>query len=138
MKRITLIFLGLTICLGSSAQDMDALIDAKVADMEEQVIEWRRHFHQYPELSNREVSTAKKSRRTSAESRSGGTDRYRLYGSCGNLGLGKTGSRSGTACGYGCSSRCRASKISHLLQRSEPLMMVKMWASCMPAVMTRM
>ena len=26
--------------------------------MEPKVIEWRRHFHQYPELSNREVKTA--------------------------------------------------------------------------------
>ncbi len=28
--------------------------------IEQQVIEWRRHFHQYPELSNREFETAKK------------------------------------------------------------------------------
>ncbi len=28
--------------------------------VEEQVIEWRRHFHQYPELSNREFKTADK------------------------------------------------------------------------------
>jgi len=31
-----------------------------VAEIEPQVIEWRRHFHQYPELSNREFNTAEK------------------------------------------------------------------------------
>ncbi|PWK53620.1 amidohydrolase [Pleionea mediterranea] len=29
------------------------------ADLEQQVIEWRRHLHQHPELSNREFATAK-------------------------------------------------------------------------------
>jgi amidohydrolase len=33
-------------------------IDAQAKVMEEQVIAWRRHFHQYPELSNRETKTA--------------------------------------------------------------------------------
>ena len=32
-------------------------LDQQVAEMEPQVIAWRRHFHQYPELSNRETKT---------------------------------------------------------------------------------
>jgi len=35
-------------------------IDALADKIEPKVIEWRRHFHQYPELSNREFKTAEK------------------------------------------------------------------------------
>ena len=35
-------------------------MDAQIADVESKVIEWRRDFHQYPELSNREFKTAEK------------------------------------------------------------------------------
>lgn len=35
-------------------------LDAQVKQVNQKVIEWRRHFHQYPELSNREFNTAKK------------------------------------------------------------------------------
>ncbi|ALS96936.1 amidohydrolase [Lacimicrobium alkaliphilum] len=34
-------------------------VSDRAAELEPQVIEWRRHFHQYPELSNREFETAK-------------------------------------------------------------------------------
>lgn len=34
-----------------------AKLDAQAAEVEAKVIEWRRHFHQYPELSNRETKT---------------------------------------------------------------------------------
>lgn len=33
-------------------------LDAQAQALEEQVIAWRRHFHQYPELSNREFNTS--------------------------------------------------------------------------------
>ncbi|GGD62520.1 amidohydrolase [Lacimicrobium alkaliphilum] len=33
-------------------------VSDKAKELEPQVIEWRRHFHQYPELSNREFETA--------------------------------------------------------------------------------
>lgn len=36
-----------------------AEIDKRIAASEPQLIEWRRHLHQHPELSNREVETAK-------------------------------------------------------------------------------
>jgi amidohydrolase len=34
-------------------------VSDRAAELEPRVIEWRRHFHQYPELSNREFETAK-------------------------------------------------------------------------------
>jgi len=37
-----------------------AMLDTEVKNVNKKVIEWRRHFHQYPELSNREFNTAKK------------------------------------------------------------------------------
>lgn len=41
------------------AIDMSRDIDAAAAKLMPKVVEWRRHLHQYPELSNREVKTAK-------------------------------------------------------------------------------
>lgn len=41
------------------AQDMSASINNSTAKIMPQVVEWRRHLHQYPELSNREFKTAK-------------------------------------------------------------------------------
>lgn len=36
---------------------LQAKLDQQAKEMEAQVIEWRRHFHQFPELSNRETKT---------------------------------------------------------------------------------
>ena len=44
---------------GVSAQSLAAEIDKLTAAVEPELIEWRRHLHQHPELSNREVETAK-------------------------------------------------------------------------------
>ena len=41
------------------AQDLAATVDQRVRALEGKVIEWRRHAHQNPELSNRETNTAK-------------------------------------------------------------------------------
>jgi amidohydrolase len=38
---------------------LSADIDRLIADAQPQLLEWRRHLHQHPELSNREVETAK-------------------------------------------------------------------------------
>lgn len=49
--------------IGSLAQTspkLQAKTDQMAKTIEPKVIEWRRHFHQYPELSNREVKTAAK------------------------------------------------------------------------------
>jgi amidohydrolase len=47
--------------LGSvhAQQGLDERVDELADGLEAQVIEWRRHFHQYPELSNLEFETAK-------------------------------------------------------------------------------
>lgn len=59
MKNSLLIFMGLfSFTLG--AQQIDSEISAAAEEIEEQVITWRRDFHQYPELSNREHETAEK------------------------------------------------------------------------------
>ena len=36
-----------------------SLLDKEAAAIEQKVIEWRRHFHENPELSNREFNTGK-------------------------------------------------------------------------------
>ena len=53
-------FLFSLILIHSFAQTnpkLQAKIDQQATEMEAKVIEWRRHFHQYPELSNRETKT---------------------------------------------------------------------------------
>lgn len=44
----------------SFSQDLHKIALEKAEDIEEKVIEWRRHFHENPELSNREYKTGKK------------------------------------------------------------------------------
>jgi amidohydrolase len=60
MKKIILALSVLT-ALSSQAFpiDMSREIDAATTKLMPKVTEWRRHLHQYPELSNREVKTAK-------------------------------------------------------------------------------
>jgi amidohydrolase len=55
-KTLILLFAG----YGAFAQvnsKLQAKLDQQAKEIEQQVIEWRRHFHQYPELSNRETKT---------------------------------------------------------------------------------
>jgi len=40
--------------------DMTSTVATEAAKVNQSVIDWRRHFHQYPELSNREFKTAEK------------------------------------------------------------------------------
>lgn len=59
-----LIFVSCTVCshMAFSAQEVKSenkQVSNLADDVEAQVIKWRRHFHQYPELSNREFNTAK-------------------------------------------------------------------------------
>lgn len=56
MKRLTIILLLFTVGVQGQNQKIDKLID----DVESKVIEWRRDFHENPELSNREFETSKK------------------------------------------------------------------------------
>src|SRR6478609_2146203 len=59
MKKIYTLLLSL-IAFSTVAQvnpKLQAKLDQQAKEMEPKVIEWRRHFHQYPELSNRETKT---------------------------------------------------------------------------------
>lgn len=66
MKKLIslIVFIALT-CFAvqlnaqSSGFDWNEYIDRQSEELFEKVVEWRRHFHQYPELSNREFETAK-------------------------------------------------------------------------------
>ncbi|WKN42022.1 amidohydrolase [Tunicatimonas pelagia] len=60
MKYLLLLTAFTTLGLSSSGQDLKQQIDKKAQALEEQVINWRRDIHQYPELSNREFKTAEK------------------------------------------------------------------------------
>ena len=59
-------FLGIALALVSASSyaqvsaKLQAKIDADARQLENKVIEWRRHFHQFPELSNREFNTGAK------------------------------------------------------------------------------
>ena len=56
MKKLTILFFLITIGLNAQTQKINKLIDK----IEPKVIDWRRDFHQNPELSNREFNTAEK------------------------------------------------------------------------------
>ena len=60
MKNLLTFFIALLLLSNAVvAQDMTASINNSTAKIMPQVVEWRRHLHQYPELSNREFKTAK-------------------------------------------------------------------------------
>ena len=60
MKKLFCVLFVLSFCVNSvPAVDMSKEINAATDKVMPKVIEWRRHLHQYPELSNREVKTAK-------------------------------------------------------------------------------
>src|SRR5687767_13759524 len=56
-------FLGIALALvsvssfGQVSAKLQTKIDTDARELEGKVIEWRRHFHQFPELSNREFNT---------------------------------------------------------------------------------
>jgi amidohydrolase len=61
MKTLCVTLLSILIFETAVAQmnsKLQAKIDQQAREIEGKVIEWRRHFHQYPELSNREIKTA--------------------------------------------------------------------------------
>lgn len=63
MNKILLLAFFLLITSSSISQvnlKLQAKIDQEAKDIEAKVIEWRRYFHQNPELSNREVKTGAK------------------------------------------------------------------------------
>jgi amidohydrolase len=58
IKKLLFIALFVNV-LSLTAQQNNTIIAKKALDVEPKTIEWRRHFHEFPELSNREVETAK-------------------------------------------------------------------------------
>jgi amidohydrolase len=59
MKRIFLaVFALMVLSVSVFSQDRSAEIAAAAEKIMPKMVEWRRHLHQYPELSNREVNTA--------------------------------------------------------------------------------
>jgi amidohydrolase len=60
-KLLSLLTLSLiTLSLTAQSSDLKEMINKRADELEEQVIEWRRYFHENPELSNREFNTAEK------------------------------------------------------------------------------
>lgn len=60
-NQIFILFLfSFVFITNNNAQTLIATADSKAIALEKQVIEWRRHFHENPELSNREFETAKR------------------------------------------------------------------------------
>lgn len=59
MKKITLLVACFT-ALSAGAQTLPTNYPQLVKDITPKVVEWRRHFHQNPELSNREFKTGEK------------------------------------------------------------------------------
>ncbi len=60
MKRMLAAMLAVfSLTHAALAVDMSKEIDAATAKIMSKVVDWRRHVHQYPELGNREVKTAK-------------------------------------------------------------------------------
>ncbi len=59
MKKIYILVFTLLsgICLGQMDPKLQATINQQAKEMEPKLIEWRRYFHQHPELSNREFKT---------------------------------------------------------------------------------
>lgn len=56
---VLVIVSGSLLPVTARAQSLSAEIDKLTAAVEPELIQWRRHLHQHPELSNREVETAK-------------------------------------------------------------------------------
>lgn len=55
MRKLILSLLFLPACAFAQQN-----LDAKIKDVATKVVEWRRYFHEHPELSNREFNTSKK------------------------------------------------------------------------------
>jgi amidohydrolase len=57
MKKIIILLLLGQATFAQVNSKLQAKLDQQAKEIEAKVIEWRRHFHQYPELSNRETKT---------------------------------------------------------------------------------
>ncbi|MBX2964912.1 MAG: amidohydrolase [Cyclobacteriaceae bacterium] len=60
LLTITLFLMTIVVAQAQTPSKLQTKINQQATAIEPKVIEWRRHFHQYPELSNRETKTAQK------------------------------------------------------------------------------
>lgn len=60
LSNLAAVLFTMLISFTSGAQQIDPEINQAADELEQQVIEWRRHFHENPELSNREFQTAER------------------------------------------------------------------------------
>src|SRR6266498_6058210 len=58
MKKLTTLITMILSLQVFSQQKISSLIDQKAMAVQSKLVEWRRHIHQHPELSNREYKTA--------------------------------------------------------------------------------
>ena len=58
MKKSSILFLCL-FSMSSYAQELPKIFPALLTNIEPKLIGWRQHFHEFPELSNREFNTGK-------------------------------------------------------------------------------
>lgn len=56
--KLTTSLLLLLCCSATFAQDISKTIEVKATAIQAKLVEWRRHFHEHPELGNREFKTA--------------------------------------------------------------------------------
>lgn len=59
MRKLLLLSILAFSSLSMNAQELPKNYNTLVKEVEPQLINWRRHFHEFPELSNREVNTGK-------------------------------------------------------------------------------
>ena len=97
-----LFFLALlAVATTASAQStLHRTIDERIATLEQEMLGWRRHFHEHPELSNREVETSKYV-----------ADRLRSFGLEPKVGVGRHGSVATLRGGPSRTRRCRARRL---------------------------
>src|SRR5512132_3657729 len=77
---IVTLAMGLSGPIAAAPQSLSAEIDKLSAAVEPELIQWRRYLHERPELSNREIETAKYV-----------TERLRSFGLQPETGVAKTG-----------------------------------------------
>ncbi|MFZ4544256.1 MAG: amidohydrolase [Saprospiraceae bacterium] len=58
-KTLSTLIISCTVLCSLVSQNYTDLINTKAKQIEQQCIKWRRHFHEHPELSNREIETSK-------------------------------------------------------------------------------
>lgn len=58
MRQLCYLFLTAGLCFGVQAKPDTTALQQKSSEIESEVIAWRHHFHEFPELSNREFKTA--------------------------------------------------------------------------------